>query len=543
MNPTTGRDRSQDPGSSKITYSVRNFGASGTGEVKDTDALQKTIDACHANGGGTVLLPPGRYLSGTIYLKSNVDFHLVAGATLVASADQDDYNAEDAFAENRDMAHENVSAAHLIVCYRQEDVAITGRGTIHGNSEAFYEPLPEGKEATFRGKTYAAGIKADWRPSQLVHFCISRHIVVRDVTIVDAPFTNLFLQACEHAQVRGITITQPPASHSDGIVVDFSQNVTISDCRVTTGDDCICIFTRRRDALGDAAVACRNVTVSNCILQTACNAIRLGVGDGEISNCAFSNIVIPESRTAISIVSRWSDRIPHGSTVEQVRFSNIVADACMPFVIDVGPGAARPGAIRDVSLNGLSLRASAGSQLVGSPEVPLERIRFSDVDWHIRGGTEDLSYAEEFPERPFRSGYSGVGGGPALPCIMYATRVEGLALEDVRVRWDSISRVWRDGFFIENSSDVSLTGLRMRQPQDSDGAAVRSRANTGVTVRNCRAEVGTGVFLLAEASPAGARIRCGGNDMADARVPAQSDVPFEPFHDFLDTGNAGDLQS
>ena len=209
----------------------------------------------------------------------------------------------------------------------------------------------------------------------------------------------------------------------------------------------------------------------------------------------------------------------------------------MPFVIDVGPGAARPGAIRDVSLNGLSLLTSAGSQLVGSTEVPLERIRFSDVDWLVRGGTEDLSFAEEMPERPFRSGYSGVGGGPALPYVMYATHVEGLALENVRVRWDSISKVWRDGFFIENSSDVSLTGLRLRQPQDDDGAAVHSRANTGLTVRDCRADVGTGVFLRTDESPAGSRIRCGGNDMADARVPAQSDVPFEPFRDLFDGGD------
>ena len=199
MAPTTDRDRSQASGSIELTYDVKDFGATGTGDVTETDAIQKTIDACHANGGGTVLLPPGRYLSGTIYLKSNVDLHLAAAATLIASPDKNDYNADNAFAENRDIAHENVSAAHLIVCYRQDNVAISGRGTIHGNSEAFYEPLPEGKEATFRGKTYAAGIKADWRPSQLVHFCICRRISVRDVTIVDAPFTNLFLQACEHA--------------------------------------------------------------------------------------------------------------------------------------------------------------------------------------------------------------------------------------------------------------------------------------------------------------------------------------------------------
>jgi len=530
--PTAGAESVRKPAAHPSCYSVRDYGAKGDGTTKDTAALQKAIDACHADGGGVVLLPAGRYLSGTIYLKSNVEFHLTAGARLVASPDRADYNPDDAFPENRAIPHERVSGAHLIICYRQENVALTGQGTIDGNSEAFYKPARPGTYATFRYKNGTRGNDVDWRPSQLIHFCISRGISVRDVTIVDAPFSNLFLQACRDVQVRGVRISQPPASHSDGIVVDFSRNVTISDCLISTGDDCICIFTRFRTGLGEEAVACENVTVNNCILRTPCNAFRVGVGDGDIRNCTINNIIIPEARTAISIVARYSERVEHGASIERVLFSNMIADVCTPIVMDVGPGATRPAAIRDVSFSRLRFRAWAGSQLVGSPEVPLERIDIADVDWEIRGGTDNLSFLEQLPKRVSRLGYHGMNGTPALPCVLYATHAEDLVLERIRVRWGEISKVWRDGLLIENSRDVMLSDLHLRQPREPDGAAVRSRANAGVTVRHCRAARGTGTFLLAEQSPPQTSIRYSGNDMSDARVPAKCDAPLQPFRDF-----------
>jgi polygalacturonase len=91
-------------------FDVRDFGATGDGLHKETHALQKAIDACHRTGGGRVLLPAGRYLSGTIFLKSNVELYLQNGAVLLGSPDAEDYNAEDIFPENVAFAAENVTA-------------------------------------------------------------------------------------------------------------------------------------------------------------------------------------------------------------------------------------------------------------------------------------------------------------------------------------------------------------------------------------------------------------------------------------------------
>src|SRR5690625_68544 len=115
-------------------FNVKDYGAVGSGEVKDTEAIQQTIDACAAAGGGTVLLPAGRYLSGTIYLKSNMNLHLSGGATLVGSTDREDYNADDVFPENYASVRDQATGAHLIIAYLQVNVSITGTGTIDGNS-------------------------------------------------------------------------------------------------------------------------------------------------------------------------------------------------------------------------------------------------------------------------------------------------------------------------------------------------------------------------------------------------------------------------
>ena len=100
-------------------YNVRRFGAVGDGCALDTAALQQAVDACHEGGGGTVLVPAGTYLTGTLYLKSRVTLYLSAGATLLGSSRREDYNADGVFPENRVFTTENVTGAHLVIAYRK----------------------------------------------------------------------------------------------------------------------------------------------------------------------------------------------------------------------------------------------------------------------------------------------------------------------------------------------------------------------------------------------------------------------------------------
>jgi hypothetical protein len=482
-------------------FDVRDFGATGDGLHKETHALQKAVDACHRAGGGRVLLPAGRYLSGTVFLKSNVELHLQNGAVLLGSPDAEDYNAADIFPENIAFASENVTARHLVIAYQQENIAITGNGIIDGNSSAFFDALPADKSATYRNKTGNFPIPA-WRPGQMVFLCRCKNVAVRDVRLFNSPYWTLFLLGCADVQIRGLLIENPPATaNGDGIDVDCCRNVTIGDCIIRSGDDSITLRANHR-ALGENAQPCENVVVSNCVLSTPCNAIRVGVGDGEIRNCLFHNIVVPEASRGISVVClyRKTQNSQHGTCIENVHFSDFLVDADVPITMGVGEGAEKPAAMRDISFNRFRVTAWAAAQVVGNAQVAVQRVRFSDCDWTVRGGTENLAFQAALPQPLSHHGYRGRDGAPALPCAIYGVDIEEIAFENLRLRWEKISGVWREGILLEHARDVEVLRSTLAQPQAESGAAVRCLRCENITLENCRAASGTKIFLHAEES-------------------------------------------
>ncbi|MDF2720695.1 MAG: glycoside hydrolase family 28 [Paenibacillus sp.] len=503
-------------------WNVRDYGAIGDGATKDTQALQKAIDSCAEAGGGAVTVPAGTYVSGTLYLRSHIELRLEAGATLLASPDRDDYNADDVFAENQVFTSENVTGAHLIIAYRQHNVSITGSGVIHGNGAHFFDPMPEGKIASYRFKTGNFTLRA-WRPGQMIFICRCTHVSVRDVSLIDSTYWNLFLLGCNDVQVRGLTIDNPAATQNgDGIDIDCSRNVTVSDCIIRSGDDCITLRANRKPLGEDAR--CEHVTVTNCVLSSPTCAFRIGVGDGEIRHCSVSNIVIAEARTAVNMVMRYSESSRHGSRIEQVHFSDIVADVAMPFVVCTGTGAIPPAYIRDVSFSRFRVTASAGSQLAGTAEVPLVNIRISELDLLIRGGTDNLDLADKQPPELSKFGYHGNAGLPALPCAIYGAYLQNAAFDRVRVRWESLGAVWKDGMLLKHSDDVELRDVSLRQPRTDEGAAIRLHNCGDVTLRDSRAPKGTNTFIQVEQARESVLLRCIANDWTDAERPIDADA-------------------
>lgn len=507
-----------------MVFDPRTFGAIGDGIAKDTAAIQRAIDACADKGGGRVLLSAGRYLSGTITLKSNVEFHLQNGAVLLGSPDAEDYNDENIFPENQAFASENVTARHLLIAYQAENIAITGNGMFDGNSSAFFGELPDGKSATYRYKSANYPIKK-WRPGQMVFFCRCKNVAVRDVRLFNSPYWTLFLLGCDDVQIRGVLVENPPATaNGDGIDVDCCRNVSISDCIVRSGDDSITLRGNKR-MLKENAQPCENVVVSNCVLSTPCNAIRVGVGDGEVRNCLFNNIVIPEASRGISIVSlyRKTPNSQHGTTIENVHFSDFVIDADVPISVGVGDGAERPAAIRDVSFNRFHVTTWAASQIVGNTQVPVQRVRFRDCEWRVRGGTENVEFQNALPQSLSHHGYRGRDGGPALPCAIYGADIEEISVENFRLRWDEISAVWRDGIFLERANGVQMTGSTLRQPQDENGAALHCVDCADISLVGCRAEKNTSTFARIE-SGEDSTIYHSGNDWREALLPVRADI-------------------
>src|SRR4051812_44304313 len=223
---------------------VRDFGARGDGVSMDTQAINRAVEKCASGGGGTVYLPAGTYLSGTVRLRDNITLWLDSGATLRGTPDLSQYQT---------AVDGQVWYDALVLAKGVHNVAIAGRGVIDGNKVR----NPKGEER-MRG------------PHAVLLYNV-RDASVRDVFIQDAGNYALIVRSTERLNVDGITIR----GGWDGINMHDARGVTIANCRISTGDDSL------------AGAYWENVTVSNCVLNSSANAIRTGG-----RNVLFTNLVI-----------------------------------------------------------------------------------------------------------------------------------------------------------------------------------------------------------------------------------------------------------
>ena len=355
-------------------WSVRDFGAKGDGQTKDTEAIQAAIDAAHAEGGGTVLLTPGTYLSGSIWLKDNINFHLEVGATLKGSPDLDDYCAADCCPQNYSSPRtsENISGGHLILGVGVKNVSLTGPGKIDGNSEHFFlhgNYVDVGKKVTLPD-----------RPGQMIWFVDSQDIRLTDLEISGATYWSCLILNCTRVWIRDCYVHTERESfvthNGDGIDIDRSRFVCISDCHINTHDDCITLRASFAENLS-APQNCEYVTVTNCTLSSGCNAIRLGVGEGSISNATFSNIVIYDSNTAFNLVSGYA-RSCAGADIMDIRISNIRVNANKLMKIHHMRG--DDGIIQNIIFDGISGNVKEDSQIWAKAQHPFKNIQLRNVN-------------------------------------------------------------------------------------------------------------------------------------------------------------------
>ena len=289
-------------------YDVLSFGAKGDGVTDDAMAIQKAIDRCSAEGGGIVLLPRNHeFLSGPVELKSQVELHLEATATLKANPDEGIYHLS-AFGENRGEGMLWLWAKDA------ENISITGKGTIHGNGIAFmgaelddsYELKPLADQ-TF-----------DPRPHVLTLTNVT-NLTIRDVTIKEGAYWTVHLIGCNEAVIDGVNLLNNlKIRNGDGIDLDHSKNVRIANCHITSGDDCICLKNRREfEQYG----SCHDIVVTNCVMSSRSCAIKIGSENMDsIYNVVFDNCIITGSNRGLGIQNRDE------GTVTDVVFSNIQLD-------------------------------------------------------------------------------------------------------------------------------------------------------------------------------------------------------------------------
>jgi polygalacturonase len=389
-------------------FDVVDAGARGDGRSLNTQAIQKAIDACSQSGGGTVHFPPGRYLSGTLRLRSRVRLFLDAGAVLIGSTDLAHYpSLVPAFRSFTDTYTEK----SLIYAEKVEDVSIEGRGVIDGQGASFKGP--------YKVRPY------------MIRFIECRNVAVEGVTIRDSPMWVQHYLACDGVAIRGITVHSRVNHNNDGIDIDCCERVRISDCDIWSGDDAIVLKST-------AARPCRYVTITNCVLSTVCNALKMGTeSNGGFTDVTVSNCTVYDTRLAGIALE-----IVDGGAMDRVVFSGITMNGVgAPIFIRLGDrgrpfaenGPHQPtGTLRNVLITGIeAARAgNTGCAIAGLPGHDIERVTLENIRLVFDGGgkrrtTEVPEVPEKYPE------YKMFGELPAYG--FYCRHVRGLRLRNIEL--------------------------------------------------------------------------------------------------------------
>lgn len=346
-----------------------------TKSVQPGESIQSAVHEIASAGGGRITLEPGLHRCGTLYLKSYVELHLVRGATLRGSTAPDDYDdftnpGFDAFAPEN-------SRKCLIAAANATDIAITGDGVIDGVGPAFYDTnVPPGE---FFAKPPHP------RP-RMVQFYACRGVRVEGPSFVDSPGWTFWFIDCEDVAIHRIRVTGcQQMINNDGIDLDGCKRVTISDCFLRTGDDCIVV--RAIPKQSDRPTISEQITVSNCTLDSWCQGVRVGCpGDDTVRNCTFSNLVITGKGRGIHFNNpkRYLKLRPDGFlNLHDISFTNIVIDTERePVAINVESGI-KLRRLSDIRFTAMSMKSPVRSRLEGCPETTISDVTFS----HIRSNS------------------------------------------------------------------------------------------------------------------------------------------------------------
>lgn len=488
-------------------FNVRDYGAAGDGTTLDTAAIKKAIQACVAAGGGTVLFPPGQYVTGTIELVSNMTLYLDSGAVILGSKNIDDYASIREYGLGKNYGVDSSGEGDhvgLIVARDLQHVAILGTGAIDGRGDEFmdldtphvgtdFDPQttrdPELFMRAIRSVEYGpVQPKAEGagRPGTMVIFWRCKDVLLRDVTLRNSPNWTLHLQATERAVISGIHILNNLLiPNNDGIDCMACKHIHISDCDIQAGDDDFAI------------VGSEDINVSNCSLVSRSSAIRLE--DTKFST--FQGLSI-ETNRGLGVYQMGDEVTAH------VLFSDITMRTKLipghwwgkaePIYVAVSPCAKShcKGKVSDVKFSNITAEAEAGMLIYGAQDSPVEGLTLEGIRLKIRspnpefaqavGGNFDLRWtAKSLQDAVFKHETPGV----------YCRWVTGFRIHGLELQWgEGMPEYFSDGISCEDFHDLRIDRFEGRQAQ-KNGAAISLVRGDGVSIANSRAGEGTFDFL------------------------------------------------
>ena len=441
-------------------------GAKPDGKTDNTKVIQKAIDECSESGGGVVFFPSGIYMSGSIFLKSNVTLNLHKSAILKAIADIKAYSGN--------HSKHRISFIQADSVY---NVTIMGEGTIDGSGD---------------NEVFQMGNNGGPRPF-LVQIHKSKNVVIKDVHLINAAFWTLQLVENDGVRIDGVSIYSLNNWNNDGIDID-SKNVIISNCRIECDDDAICFKSSSYD--GNFV---ENVVISNCIIGSNCNFIKFGMSKVGFKNVTITNCVLkPAAESNFRYWEKKTDgvtdpitglngialEIVDGGVMDQITISNIIMTGIQtPIFIRLQQGRPRSiesqekpvGTLKNIVISNIVATAKSriASSITGIPGHNVENIIIRDMIVNCMGGGTQDDVIREIPERgnAYPDNYMFYTTLPGsslrhadLPAYgMYIRHAKNVYLDNIQ--FNLMQPDYRPAIWFEDAKDITLRSFRATQPE------------------------------------------------------------------------------
>jgi hypothetical protein len=286
----------------KSNKTITAYGAIADGITNNAAFIQRAIDEVSAAGGGQVIVPPGSFMTGTLYLKSGVDLHLELGATLLGPHNTDDYT--------------NKSRRSLIYAEGQKNISISGKGIIDGQGqELMLDIFKKLRSGELKDDTIWQVKRPGVGRAMVLLFHTCTDIKVTGVTLKNASNWVQDYRECSNIEINGIKVQSTAYWNNDGLDITDCQNVKIKNCFINSADDGICLKSENPNSL------CENIEIDSCTVRSSASGFKLGTAShGGFKNIKVRNLTVFDTyRSAIALES------VDGGILENIDIQNVTA--------------------------------------------------------------------------------------------------------------------------------------------------------------------------------------------------------------------------